>query len=216
MKITIIGAGNMARGIATRALSGGHAVTLTAKDQAKAVELAEQLEASAVGAASVNAAESKSAVADAEIVVLALPYAAAKQIVADYGTQLDGKIVIDISNPVNASFDALTVEPGTSAAEEIAKLAAPGAHIVKAFNTTFAGTLAVGQVDGIPLDVFIAGDDDGARKQVAALVASGGLNPVDVGALRNARVLEGFQLLHMALQLSGGGHGWMSTIKIVA
>lgn len=216
MKITIIGAGNMARGIATRALSGGHAVTLTAKDQAKAVELAEQLEASAVGAASVNAAESKSAVADAEIVVLALPYAAAKQIVAGYGTQLDGKIVIDISNPVNASFDALTVEPGTSAAEEIAKLAAPGAHIVKAFNTTFAGTLAVGQVDGIPLDVFIAGDDDGARKQVAALVASGGLNPVDVGALRNARVLEGFQLLHMALQLSGGGHGWMSTIKIVA
>lgn len=216
MKIAIIGAGNMARGIATRALAGGHAVTLTAKDPAKAVELAEQLEASAVGAASVNAAESKSAVADAEIVVLAVPFAAAKQIVAGYGTQLDGKIVVDISNPVNASFDALTVEPGTSAAEEIARLAAPGAHIVKAFNTTFAGTLVVGQVDGIPLDVFIAADDDGARKQVAALVESGGLNPVDVGTLRNARGLEGFQLLHMALQLSGGGHGWMSTIKIVA
>ncbi len=216
MKIAIIGAGNMARGIATRALAGDHAVTLTAKDHAKAVELAEQLEASAVGAASVNAAESKSAVADAEIVVLAVPFAAAKQIVADYGTQLDGKIVIDISNPVNASFDALTVEPGTSAAEEIAKLAAPGAHIVKAFNTTFAGTLVVGQVDGISLDVFIAADDDGARKQVAALVESGGLNPVDVGTLSNARALEGFQLLHMALQLSGGGHGWMSTIKIVA
>jgi len=216
VKITIIGAGNMARGIAARALSGGHAVTLTAKDQAKAVELAEQLEAAAVGAASVTAAESGSAVADAEIVVLAVPYAAAKQIVAGYGTQLDGKIVVDISNPVNASFDGLTVGPGTSAAEEVAKLAAPGARIVKAFNTTFAGTLAVGQVDGIALDVFIAGDDDGARKQVAALVESGGLNPVDVGALRNARGLEGFQLLHMALQLSEGGHGWMSTIKIVA
>src|SRR5690242_11462714 len=116
----------MARGIATRALSGGHAVTLTAKDQAKAVELAEQLEAAAVGAASVTTAESKSAVADAEIVVLAVPYGAAKEIVASYGTQLDGKIVVDISNPVNASFDGLTVEPGTSAAEEIAKLAAPG------------------------------------------------------------------------------------------
>lgn len=216
MKITIIGAGNMARGIATRALSGGHAVTLTAKDQAKAIELAEQLEAAAVGAASVTTAESKSAVADADIVVLAVPYAAAGEIVAGYGTQLDGKIVIDISNPVNASFDGLTVEPGTSAAEEIAKLAAPGARIVKAFNTTFAGTLVSGQVDGIPLDVFIAGDDDDARKQVAALVESGGLHPVDVGALRSARGLEGFQLLHMALQLSGGGHGWMSTIKIVA
>lgn len=216
MKITIIGAGNMARGIATRALSGGHAVTLTAKDQAKAVELAEQLGASAVGAASVTTAEGESAVADAEIVVLAVPYAAAKEIVAGYGAQLGGKIVIDISNPVNASFDGLTVEPGTSAAEEIAKLAAPGARIVKAFNTTFAGTLVAGQVDGIPLDVFIAGDDDGARKQVAALVESGGLNPVDVGTLSNARGLEGFQLLHMALQLSGVGHGWMSTIKIVA
>ncbi|MEU2338768.1 hypothetical protein ABZ770_35505 [Streptomyces sp. NPDC006654] len=71
-------------------------------------------------------------------------------------------------------------------------------------------------MDGTPLDVFIAGDDGAARKQVAELATSGGLNPVGVGALKHARELEGFQLLHMALQIREGGHGWASTIKIAA
>lgn len=161
-------------------------------------------------------AGNESAIADAEIVVLAVPYAAAREIVVDYGAQLDGKVVIDISNPVNASFDGLVVEPGTSAAEEIARLATPGARVVKAFNTTFAGTLVAGQVGGEVLDVFIAADEAAARKRVADFVESGGLNPVDVGALSGARALEGFQLLHMALQLRDAGHGWMSTIKVLA
>ena len=87
---------------------------------------------------------------------------------------------------------------------------------MKAFNTTFASTLVAGQVNGTPLDVFIAGDDEAARRQVADLVASGGLNPVDVGPLKHARELEGFQLLHMALQLHEGGYDWSSTIKIIA
>ncbi|MCX4564174.1 hypothetical protein OHA02_49330 [Streptomyces phaeochromogenes] len=124
--------------------------------------------------------------------------------------------MIDISNPVDASLDALVVTPGTSAAEEIAEAAGPDVRVVKAFNTTFATTLIAGEVNGTPLDVFIAGDDEAARKQVADLVTSGGLNPVDVGALRHARQLEGFQLLHMALQIREAGHGWASSIKIVA
>ena len=213
MRVTIIGAGNMARGIATRVLVGGHDVTITAKDDLKAAQLADELRDQAKGPARVGAG-GDSAVDGADVVVLAVPFAAAKQLVADYGARLDGKIVIDISNPVDAALDALVVEPGTSAAEQIAGLAAPGARVVKAFNTTFAGTLLVGQVGGLPLDVFIAGDDESARKQVADLVASGGLSPVDVGALKHARELEGFQLLHMALQLSDAGHGWMSTIRI--
>ncbi|MGW1675332.1 NADPH-dependent F420 reductase [Streptomyces sp. NPDC002324] len=216
MKITIVGAGGMARGIATRALAGGHEVTITAKDPAKAMALVEELRAGDAGGGSTAVAADDSAVDGADIVVLAVPFGAAEQLTARYGTRLSGKVLVDISNPVDAAFDALVVAPGTSAAERIAEAAAPGTRVVKAFNTTFATTLVAAQVDGTPLDVFIAGDDEAARKQVADLVTSGGLNPVDVGALGHARELEGFQLLHMALQLREGGHGWASTIKIVA
>ncbi|MEU3891540.1 NAD(P)-binding domain-containing protein [Streptomyces sp. NPDC029041] len=215
MRITIIGAGNMARGIATRALAGGHTVTLTGKDPAKAARLAEELSAQAAGDAAVRAGDD-SAVDPAELVVMAVPFAAAKELTASLGARLSGKVLVDISNPVDASLEALVVAPGTSAAEEIAGAAAPGTRVVKAFNTTFATTLVTGQVGGTALDVFIAGDDEPARKQVAQLVTSGGLHAVDVGALRHARELEGLQLLHMALQLSEDGYGWASTVKIVA
>ncbi|MFF7169355.1 NADPH-dependent F420 reductase [Streptomyces pseudovenezuelae] len=215
MKITIVGAGNMARGIATRALAGGHTVTVTAKDPGKAVRLVDELRGQATGEGWIAAADA-SAVDTADIVVLAVPFDAAKQLAAAYGDQLSGKVLVDISNPVDASLDALVVAPGTSAAEEIAEAAGPDVRVVKAFNTTFATTLIAGEVNGTALDVFIAGDDEAARKQVADLVTSGGLNPVDVGALRHARELEGFQLLHMALQIREAGHGWASTIKIVA
>ncbi|MFF4031323.1 NADPH-dependent F420 reductase [Streptomyces sviceus] len=215
MQITIVGAGSMARGIATRALAGGHTVTITAKDPRKAVELVDELGRQEHSGGRIGAGE-ESAVQAADIVVLAVPFGAAKQLAASYGAQLSGKVLIDISNPVDASLDALVVTPGTSAAEEIAAAVAPGTRVVKAFNTTFATTLVAGEVNGTPLDVFIAGDDEDARQQVADLVTSGGLNPVDVGALKRARELEGFQLLHMALQTREGGHGWASTIKIVA
>ncbi|MFB6849620.1 NADPH-dependent F420 reductase [Streptomyces sp. NPDC056373] len=215
MQITIIGAGNMARGIATRALAGGHTVTLTAKDPAKAARLAEELSAQAAGDAAVRT-DDDSAVDTAELVVLAVPFAAAKELTTSLGGRLSGKVLVDISNPVGTSLDALVVAPGTSAAEEIAAVAAPGTKVVKAFNTTFATTLVAGQVGGTPLDVFIAGDDEAAREQVAELVTSGGLHAVDVGSLKHARELEGFQLLHMALQIGEGGYGWASTIKLVA
>ncbi|MER6133724.1 NAD(P)-binding domain-containing protein [Streptomyces sp. NPDC001815] len=215
MQITIVGAGNMARGIATRALVGGHAVTITAKDADKAVALVDELGRQVHGSGRAGAADDF-AVDTADIVVLAVPFDAAKELAASYGARLNGKVLVDISNPVDASLDALVVAPDTSAAEEIARVAAPDTRVVKAFNTTFATTLVAGQVNGTPLDVFIAGDDETARKQVAELVTSGGLNPVDVGALKHARELEGFQLLHMALQTRDGGHGWASTIKFVA
>lgn len=215
MKITIIGAGTMARGIATRALAGGHTITVTTKDPGKAVRLVDELRGRATGEGRMAAADA-SAVDTADTVVLAVPFDAAKQLASAYGDRLSDKVVIDISNPVDASLDALVVTPGTSAAEEIAEAAGPDVRVVKAFNTTFATTLIAGEVNGTPLDVFIAGDDEAARKQVADLVTSGGLNPVDVGALRHARQLEGFQLLHMALQIREAGHGWASSIKIVA
>ena len=209
MQIAIVGAGNMARGIATRLLAGGHTVAITAKDATKA-------EALAAGLTGDVRAGDDTVVDGAEVVVLAVPFEAAKELAAAYGPRLNGKILIDISNPVKPALDGLVVPPGTSAAAAIAQAAAEGTRVVKAFNTTFASTLIAGDVDGTPLDVFIAGDDEDARKQVAELVASGGLNPVDAGPLEWARALEGFQLLHMALQLRDSGLAWGSTIKIVA
>jgi predicted dinucleotide-binding enzyme len=111
------------------------------------------------------------------------------------------------------TFDSLVVPPGTSAAERIAA-AAPGARVVKAFNTTFAGNLVAGAAGGAPLDVFIAGDDARAKQAVADLAASGGLRPIDAGPLRRARELEGFQFLHMTLQQTLGTN-WASAIKIL-
>jgi len=210
MEITIIGAGNMASGIATRALAGGHSVRLADRDPAKVKALAEDLRERVPGA---DVAEASSGFAG--LVVLALPYAAAERVAADNREELAGKIVVDISNPVDfATFDSLVVPAGTSAAEQIAA-AAPGARVVKAFNTTFAGTLVAGQAGGVPLDVFIAGDDADAKQAVAAVAATGGLRPIDAGPFKRARELEGFQFLHMTLQQTLGT-GWSSAIKIVS
>ncbi|HEX9115319.1 MAG TPA: NAD(P)-binding domain-containing protein, partial [Anaerolineae bacterium] len=157
MNVTILGAGNMARGIGSRMLAGGNNVTFVDRDPAKAQKLARDLAAEAKGGAVAHAAALGSPLAD-PVVVSALWYGTAQEVVASYKDQLSGKILVDISNPVNATFDDLATPTGSSAAEELAKLA-PGARVVKAFNTTYAGLLAQGHVGGEPLDVFIAGDD---------------------------------------------------------
>ncbi len=122
-----------------------------------------------------------------------------------------GKVVVDITNPVDwASFDRLVTPADSSAAEEIAKRA-PEARVVKAFNTTFAATLVPGEVAGQPLDVLIASDDD-AKAQLAALVAAGGMRAINAGPLRRARQLEQLGFLHMALQESLGS-GYESAVR---
>lgn len=186
MDVTIVGTGNMARGIGTRMLEGGHAVTLlgTSADKAKEVagELGSEVTAGAVGDPAAG-----------EVVVLAVPYDAAAELARAY----EGKIVVDITNPVDfSSFEPIPTDG--SAAEEIAA-AAPGARVVKAFNTTFAGTLVEGGVAGERLDVFIAGDDEAAKATVAQLASDGGLHPIDVGPLRRARQLEPLGYLHMVV-----------------
>ena len=120
---------------------------------------------------------------------------------ARYGDQLDGKVVVDITNPVDPeTYAPLTVEAG-SVAQEIAG-AVPGAKVVKAFNTTFASTLVEGQVAGTPLDVFMASDDDEAKQVVQQLAADGGLRAIDVGPLALAHQLEGVGYINMAVQPS--------------
>ncbi len=199
MNVTIIGAGNMGRGIGHRLVAGGHSVTIVDRDPEEAEQLAEELRSAAEGDATVETA-GPGADLHGEVVIIAVYYPGNLEIARDLGDRLTGKVVVDISNPLNQTFDGLATPPGTSAAEEVAATAPAGTRVVKAFNTTFSGTLVEGQVAGQPLDVLIAGDDEEAKEAVAQLVRDGGLRAIDVGPLERARHLEGLGFLGIALQ----------------
>ena len=201
MRVLIIGTGNMGRAIATRLLAGGQSVTLYNRTRQEAEQVAAELRGGARRGATVDVAASlEESIPDADVVVLAVWYPVTTQLAKEHGPRLAGTIVVDISNPLNETYDGLATAPGTSAAEELRAALPAGARVVKAFNTTFAPTLVAGQVAGQPLDVFIAGDDQGAKDGVSALVRDGGLNPIDAGALERARQLEGLGLLGITLQ----------------
>ena len=194
MKLTIIGSGNMGRAIGTLAVGGGHEVEIVDREAAEAQKLADELGGSAT-------ALEPGAPFGGEVVVFAVYYPGIKDAVRQYADQLAGKVVVDITNPVDTdTWDSLATPPGTSSAEEVQQLVPQGAPVVKAFNTTFAGTLVGGEVAGQQLDVLIAGDDDEAKRKVSQLVSDAGLRPVDVGPLRRAQQLEHLGLLHISLQ----------------
>ncbi|MDQ3879588.1 MAG: hypothetical protein M3295_00675 [Chloroflexota bacterium] len=131
-----------------------------------------------------------------EVVVLAVWYSAVDDVLGPYGDQLDGKIVVDSTNPIDVdALEPLRLEAG-SAAQEIA-VKAPGARVVKAFNTTLAGTLGEGSVAGQPLDVLIASDDEGAERTVSRIVS------------------EALGYLHMAIQQPLETNS-ASTLKVLA
>ncbi|MGH3060458.1 MAG: NADPH-dependent F420 reductase, partial [Gaiellaceae bacterium] len=132
----------------------------------------------------------------------------------EYADQLAGRVVVDITNPVNTeTWDRLATAPGSSSAEEVQELVPQGTPVVKAFNTTFAGTLVEREVAGQQLDVLIAGDEDEAKRKVSQLVSDGGLRPVDVGPLGRAQQLEHLGFLHISLQ-QPLGLGFGSAVKL--
>ena len=213
MNITIIGAGNMGRGIGTRAVAGGHSVTFVDANPETAEKTASDVRASAKKGAQVSTAS----LGDAElgdVVVFAVWYGTNLELAKQLGAKLAGKVVVDIANPLNSTYDGLATAPDSSSAEDLAKAIASGAKVVKAFNTTYAGTLLAGEVAGQPLDVFIAGDDADAKAKVAQIITDGGMRPVDAGPLSRARQIEGMQLLHIVTQGTLGTN-WGSTIKIL-
>lgn len=171
---TIFGTGTMANAIGGVLAAGGAAVDHIGKDAT---------DARVTG----------------DVVVLAVPYAAVAEIVRDHGDQLAGKIVVDLTNPVDfATFDGLVVPADSSAAAEIAA-ALPAARVLKAFNTTFGATLASGKVGDLTTTVLIAGDDADAKATLAAAVEAGGLNAIDAGSLKRARELEALGFLQISL-----------------
>jgi 8-hydroxy-5-deazaflavin:NADPH oxidoreductase len=192
--ISIIGSGTMATAISGRIAKAGHAVEVVSRDPAKARTLADQLAAGATtgtyGAAPAG-----------DIVILAVPYTSAAAVVAEYGDALDGKVIVDITNPVAPNLTGLVTPAGSSGAQEIVKSASAGAHIVKAFNTIFGHVLARGG----RLDAFIAADDPEAKQRVSTLIESLGLRPFDVGGLQMAQTLEAVGLLMIGLARNGAG-----------
>jgi 8-hydroxy-5-deazaflavin:NADPH oxidoreductase len=185
--VSIIGAGSMGQAIAGIATKGGNTVELF------------------------NQADVDKA-ATGDIVVLAVPYPAVADVIATRGDQLVDKIVVDITNPLNfETFDSLVVPADSSATAEIAA-ALPHSHVLKAFNTTFAGTLAAGTVGPVPTTVLIASDDADAKTLLAGVITAGGVRATDAGTLSRARELEAFGFLQLTLAASekvswNGGFG---------
>lgn len=193
--ISIIGSGNMASAIGTLAVKGGTTVEVVGRDAAKAEALASTLgDGATVG--------TWGAAPAGDIVILAVLFDSAVTIVSEYGNALADKIIVDVTNPFNASATGLAVPHDTSVAQMVAEAAPASAHVVKAFNTLFRDVLAAGG----PLDVFIAGDDARAKASVSAFVESLGLRPQDTGDLSMAHWLEGAGLLSVGLANHGVGN----------
>lgn len=214
MNVTIIGTGNMARAIAKRMLAGGNNVTLLSRTPDKAATLIKELSLSAKKGATIKAAALGTPISD-PVVFSTVWYAVSLDILKMYGDQLSGKVLVDTSNPLNQTYDDLATPAGSSAAEEIAKAAAKGVKVLKAFNTNFAGLISQGHVAGQPLDVFIAGDDADAKATLAKLIGEGGQHAIDAGPLKRARQLEGMGLLSITLQ-SKHDKPWMNSVKLMA
>ncbi|HEX3966040.1 MAG TPA: NAD(P)-binding domain-containing protein [Trebonia sp.] len=192
--ITLIGTGNMARTIGTRAVAGGNTVEVMGRDQSKADDLAKALGGGATTG-------TWGAVPAGDIVITALLYDAVVPTVAGYGDALADKVIIDISNPFNATLDGLAHSEETSIAQEVTKAAPASASVVKAFNTIFRNVLENGQPD-----VFLAGDNAQAKAAVATFIDSLGLRPLDVGGLKMAHWLEGAGVVTVGLANNGVGH----------
>ncbi|MDP9792641.1 NADPH-dependent F420 reductase [Catenuloplanes nepalensis] len=173
--VSIIGSGNMGQAVSGLAAKGGNSVELfNSSDADKSVT--------------------------GDIVVLAVPYAAVAGIVEARREQLAGKVVVDLTNPINfETFDGL-VTPADGSAAAVIAAALPESRVVKAFNTNFGGTLVSGSVGGAATTtVLIAGDDADAKAAVSALAQGAGLKAVDAGSLKRARELEALAFLQITL-----------------
>jgi NADPH-dependent F420 reductase len=205
MRVAIIGSGNVGKALAGSLTKAGHEVTLTATTPENAKAAADQ--------AGAQVAESNRAAVDAaEVVVLAVPYPALDGLLAEVGEHLAGKVVVDTTNRMNPSDFGATLD-GTSATEQI-QAKAPGAKVVKAFNTLFAARQADPVVDGVALDALAAGDDEDAKRQVLELAGSIGFRPIDAGPAYMARALEALALLNITLQIRNDWP-WQAGFKLV-
>jgi predicted dinucleotide-binding enzyme len=191
MKVGIIGAGNMGSAFARRLSAAGHDVFIASRN----IEDARKV-ATSVGAR-VRAVPQERLADSADLVIAATPYAQQADALRASG-RVEGKPVVEISNPLKPDMSGLAVGFTTSAAEEVAK-AVGGAKVVKAFNTVFAQVLGDRPTSATKVQVLYAGDDDAAKGTVRSLIESMGFEPLDAGPLSNARYLEPVGMLNIYL-----------------
>lgn len=205
MKIGVIGAGNVGKALAGAFTKGGHDVVISAKSHESAEVAAKESGAQAAGS-NLEASES------ADAVVLAVPYDAVGDVLTEIGDALAGKILIDVTNPLNSDYSGL--QTYEKAETERIQEKVPAAKVVKALNTVLAARQADPQVAGETLDGFLAGDDSEAKETVSDLVDQIGLRSLDVGPVAMARSLEGLAFLNISLN-AAGGWPWQSGWKLV-
>ena len=192
--ISIIGSGNMATAIGTRAAKHGHTIEFMSRNTAKAQALADQIgNGATVG--------TFGATPLGDIVIVAVLYTGAVEVVAHYGDALSGKILVDITNPFNVDVSGLVTTAGDSVSQQIAAAAPEGTHVVKAFNSILHDVLAQDK----PVDVFFAGDGAEAKARVAAFLESLDMRPLDAGGLEMTWVLEWAGILLVGLARNGAG-----------
>jgi predicted dinucleotide-binding enzyme len=201
MNIGIIGAGNVGRALAAASVRAGHVVSITSTIAGEAERVAAEVGATAV-------ASNRAAVANADAVILAVPFDAVSTIASELGSGLDGKVLIDVTNRFTP-----TQLDGTSNAE-LTQHMVPNAAVIKAFNTILAAHQADPIIDDIQLDGFVAGDDSAAKEKVLKLVGSLGFRPLDAGPLAMARALEGMGTLNISLNATNGWP-WQSGWKLL-
>ena len=198
MKIAVIGTGNVGSVLGTRWAQHGHQVVFGSRDPEG--ESAQQVVAA--GGANACAASAAEAAAASDVVVLATPWSATEETVKTAG-DLAGKVLVDCTNPLAPNLSGLTVGHDTSGAEQIAAWA-PGAHVVKAFNSTGAGNMADPAYPGGPVSLFICGDDTDAKEKVTTLAEDLGFDVIDTGGLAMARYLEPLAMLAIKLMYVQG------------
>ena len=201
MGAAIIGIGNIGKPLAQHLVGGGERVVLAARDESRAIALANDLGELA------SAAPVEAAIARADVVVFAVMFDALKELVAEHADLLAGKVVVDPSNPVelDANGEFVRMLPdGESAGSLIAGVLPTGAHYVKAFGTLAAESLASG-ANRTPRHavLFYATDDDQAAAATERLIAAAGFDPVKAGGVRDALRIETFGDLHEFGGLNG-------------
>jgi predicted dinucleotide-binding enzyme len=207
MKIAVIGTGNVGGALGKALTGAGHDVTYAARNQTEVESIAHQIGADA-------AASPADAVKGADVVILAVPFAAVKNVASAIAGAASGKLIVDVTNPIKPDYSGLSTAGGPSGAELIGAML-PGAAIVKGFNTMFATNQANPAGHGQVLDALYATDDDAAGAEFAKLASSIGFRPVKVGPLSAATELEAMAWLNIRLQMLANG-AWDSAYVLVA
>lgn len=199
MNIAVLGTGRVGATLGRRWAAAGHQVAFGSRDP-QGGKAAQAVQQAGPNARSVSQA---GAVANADVVLLAVPYSAAQSVLSSLGESLTGKTLIDCLNPLKPDLSGLLVGGDTSAGEQVAAWA-PTARVVKAFNTASTATMANPVYDGRKAAMFYCGDSAEAKTDVRTLIADLEFEPVDSGPLTHSRYLEPLAMLYIHLAVRGG------------